>query len=153
MMTDENKGYPIVLCGDHAAFELEHANTPAEERPDWPWPSFSAMDWAKAFCKVATALGYADARGLPLDEAWVIGWFANALMRGYDQRTREIPSIIESQAAEIARLRETLAPFERVDQSDWDRLLHALGWSGHDRFWRSVFEDYRRASAELAKGE
>lgn len=81
--------YPIILNGDQAEFEREHAGTPAEERPDWPLPSFDAADWAKAFCKVANNLGYADKDGKPVDEAWMISWFANALMRGYDQRVAE----------------------------------------------------------------
>lgn len=77
-------GYPIILGGDHATFEIEHANTPPEERPDWPLPSFDAQDWAKAFCKVAKAHGH------DLDEGWVTLWFANALMRGYDARQSEL---------------------------------------------------------------
>jgi hypothetical protein len=44
--------YPVVLCGDQLEFEIEHENTPPEERPDWPIPSFDARDWAKAFCKL-----------------------------------------------------------------------------------------------------
>ena len=66
---------PFILNGDHAQFELEHINTKPEDRPDWPYPSFDARDWAKAFCKV-----FPD---VPEDMA--ITWFASALMRGYDQ--------------------------------------------------------------------
>jgi hypothetical protein len=87
----ETKGhtmpYPIILGGDHAAFEIEHANTPLHERPDWPLPSFDALDWAIAFCKIATNLGYKDANGKPIDEGWMRTWFANALMRGFDECT------------------------------------------------------------------
>jgi hypothetical protein len=72
--------HPIILGGDHAAFEAEHAGMPDHERPDWPLPSFNAVDWAAAFCKIATSLGYKDAEGKPIDEGWMIGWFANALM-------------------------------------------------------------------------
>lgn len=64
----------IILNGDHAAFEAEHANTPPHERPDWPLPSFDARDWAAHFVKLHGG-----------DEALMIGWFANALMRGYDE--------------------------------------------------------------------
>jgi hypothetical protein len=78
-------GYPIIVNGDHAEFEQEHVNTPPEQRPDWPLPSFDAQDWSKAFCKIATAQGYTNDRGEPVDEAWMTGWFANALMRGYDE--------------------------------------------------------------------
>lgn len=84
-------GYPIFLGGDHAAFEIEHADMPPEQRPDWPLPSFDAQDWAKAFCKIASELGYRDSEGKPVDEGWMVTWFANALMRGYDQCTAEQP--------------------------------------------------------------
>lgn len=71
--------YPIILNGDHAEFEMEHANTKPEDRPDWPLPSFDAQDWAKAFCQNRPWA----------DEGDMIGWFANALMRGYDQGVAE----------------------------------------------------------------
>lgn len=77
--------YPIIMNGDHAEFEAEHANTPPTERPDWPLPSFDARDWAAAFVKTATALGYTDGAGNPIDEGWAQTWFANALMRGFDE--------------------------------------------------------------------
>lgn len=81
-------GYPVILGGDHAEFEMEHANTPPKERPDWPLPSFDAVDWAAAFCKIANdKFGFKDAEGKPIDEGWMIGWFANALMRGFDEAT------------------------------------------------------------------
>jgi hypothetical protein len=69
--------YPIIMNGDHAEFEREHANTKPEDRPDWPLPSFDARDWAKAFCKANP----------DFDEGVALAWFANALMRGYDERT------------------------------------------------------------------
>jgi hypothetical protein len=77
--------YPFILCGDHAAFESEWAASgrPDHERPDWPLPSFDAQDWAAAFCKAANEHGFKDAKGIPIDEGWMIAWFANALMRGF----------------------------------------------------------------------
>lgn len=73
-------GYPLLLNGDHAAFEAEHANTKPEDRPDWPLPSFDALDWAKAFCKVFPAV----------EQDAAATWFANALMRGYHQARTEM---------------------------------------------------------------
>ena len=67
--------YPVIFGGDHAEFEIEHENTPPKERPDWPLPSFDARDWAAAFCKE-----HPD-----IDEGTMIAWFANALMRGFDE--------------------------------------------------------------------
>ncbi len=77
--------YPVILSGDHAAFEIEHIDALPQERPDWPLPSFDARDWAAAFGKVAVELGYSD-----MDGAWLTTWFANALMRGYDERDSQI---------------------------------------------------------------
>lgn len=65
----------LIMNGDHAQYEMENANTPLKERSDWPLPSFDARDWAQAFCKVNPSV----------DESTMIGWFANALMRGYDE--------------------------------------------------------------------
>ena len=41
--------------------------------------SFDASDWASEFCRVASS------KGINIDEGWMITWFANALMRGYDE--------------------------------------------------------------------
>jgi len=71
-----------IINGDHAEFEIENANTRPEDRPDWPLPSFDARDWAREFCRIATAKGFDPIN----DEDWVVTWFANALMRGYDER-------------------------------------------------------------------
>ena len=73
-------GYPVILNGDHAEFERDHANTKPEDRPDWPLPSFDARDWAKEFNRTAVQLGYKE-----MDDGWLIVWFSNALMRGYDE--------------------------------------------------------------------
>lgn len=42
--------------------------------------SFDARDWARSFVKYVKS-----EPGLPTDEGAMIGWFANALMRGYDE--------------------------------------------------------------------
>lgn len=66
--------YPIIMNGDHAEFEAEHAHTKPKDRPDWPLPSFDARDWAKAFVNMHGG-----------DEELMLTWFANALMRGFDE--------------------------------------------------------------------
>ena len=65
----------IIYNGDHLEYELENINTPKEERSDWPYPSFDAQDWAKAFVKKFPVM----------DEDLMITWFAGALMRGFDE--------------------------------------------------------------------
>ena len=67
--------YPIILNADHLEFEQEWAGKDPKTRPDWPLPSFDARDWAEAFCKIHPAPDFDT----------MVGWFANALMRGYDQ--------------------------------------------------------------------
>lgn len=84
--------YPIIMNGDHAEFEATYKGKP-EDRPDWPLPSFGAQDWAKAFCKVANEHGFKDAKGEPVDEGWMISWFANALMRGFDEGSGRQPEL------------------------------------------------------------
>ncbi len=75
----------IIYNGDHAQYEIDNANVPPHERSDWPLPSFDASDWAKEFCRIANLLGFRDAKGNEIDEGWMTGWFANALMRGFDE--------------------------------------------------------------------
>ena len=83
--------YPIIMNGEHAEFEATYTGKP-EDRPDWPLPSFDARDWAKEFCRIATELGYAKGvKAEPIDEGWMVTWFANALMRGYDERSSKQP--------------------------------------------------------------
>lgn len=73
-----------IMNGDHAEFERKHANTKPEDRPDWPLPSFDAHDWAKAFVKTKIQQ---DWHIDDIDESLMTTWFANALMRGYDERS------------------------------------------------------------------
>ena len=49
-------GYPVILNGDHAEFELEHADMLPQDRPDWPLPSFDARDGEKPKTGQAGAL-------------------------------------------------------------------------------------------------
>ena len=53
---------------------------PSRDDPNWPLPSFDARDWAASFCEIAAKNGHPG-----IDEGWMIGWFANALMRGFDE--------------------------------------------------------------------
>jgi hypothetical protein len=80
--------YPVILCGDQLEFEQEHANTPPKERPDWPLPSFDAKDWAEHFCKLNPEMK--DKEDL------MMVWFANALMRGYDEGLSRMAKKVET---------------------------------------------------------
>lgn len=48
-----------------------------------------AQVWAREFVKLMTSLSPADRSNFVTDEGVMIGWFANAIMAGYDQRERE----------------------------------------------------------------
>jgi hypothetical protein len=74
-------GYPVVLNGDHADYEMANAGVRLKERGDWPLPSFDARDWAEAF----------HARFPEVDEELMVGWFASALMRGFDEHASRYP--------------------------------------------------------------
>lgn len=65
-----------ILNGDQAQYEIDNKDVPPRERSDWPLPSFDARDWAEAFCKQHPTM----------DLEVMIGWFASALMRGFDER-------------------------------------------------------------------
>jgi hypothetical protein len=93
MGIQDMNGYPVILNGDHAEFETEWVGKDPKDRPDWPLPSFDAMDWANAFCKIADTYGIKDAKGERIDEGWMVSWFASALMRGYDQRSSEVNNL------------------------------------------------------------
>lgn len=91
-----------IMNGDHMAFEIEHANTKPEDRPDWPLPSFDAQDWAKAFNDTLVKNGQQ-----PLDPGLMIAWFANSLMRGFDEANSQC-------STNIARLESALEGVIRV---------------------------------------
>lgn len=112
--------------GDHLEYEIRNAHTPPEERIDWPLPSFDARDWAKAFCKIART------KGLEIDEGWMVSWFANALMRGYD----EAGKLTTAAREEIERLTRDLKIQKAVNE---------LAYIPH----RNLVESRDRALAQL----
>jgi hypothetical protein len=63
------------MSGDQLQYEIDNANVPKEQRSDYPYCSFDAEDWAKAFVEQNPQFSIDLARA----------WFASALMRGYDE--------------------------------------------------------------------
>ena len=98
--------YPVIFNGDHAEFEAEWAGKDPKSRPDWPLPSFDAQDWAQAFCEIAGKHGIKDGNGKPLDEGWMISWFANALMRGFDEARARIARATDPSATDAGRAQD-----------------------------------------------
>jgi hypothetical protein len=116
-------GYPLILGGDHAVFEQEWAKSgrPDNERPDWPLPSFDAQDWAAAFVKAGTEYGWLN----KIDEEIMRTWFANALMRGYDQRSAE-PTAAEGVMAELLEALKGVVAIADRKTVEFDRARAAI---------------------------
>ncbi len=92
--------------------------------------STDAAEWAKAFCErfvISTAEGVVqDAEGL------MLGWFANAIMRGYDEGY--------AKADEAKKMADKLAEALRLTQEYCgdDLLPPKPGWS-----WFDALEAYK----------
>lgn len=61
--------------------------------------SFDGVLWAQEFAKAAKML-----YGVDLDIAWLTGWMANAMMRGYDEAMEErgIDEALQRSGADLA---------------------------------------------------
>lgn len=46
---------------------------------------------------------------------------------------------------ELGKAQSALHAFRNADAEDWNRLDGFLGFSGHGRFWRDVFKEFRHA--------
>jgi hypothetical protein len=68
-----------------------------------------AAKWAAEFRKTALKLGYSD-----MDEGWLIGWFANAIMRQYDESRRDADEAVKAERERCARVAYQIA--EEADQ-------------------------------------
>lgn len=79
---------------DGMARYVHAINNPSRDDPAWPLPSFDARDWAKAFCAIHP--GH--------DEGLMLTWFANALMRGYDEHAQRASGALTKRDAQIAAL-------------------------------------------------
>ena len=70
-----------------------------------------ASKWAAAFCQIATKLGYRSTLGQPIDEGWMISWFANAMMAMHDHlRPEEAPVRLPDGSAFFVGEVETSSP-------------------------------------------
>jgi hypothetical protein len=106
----------IIHNGDHLEYEIENANTPLKERSDWPLPSFDAKDWAEAFCK----------RFPQMDEGVMLAWFANALMRGFDEHFfSHVNTDHRGNMGVFERIKERLQHAEAFEEDDGHLLEDA----------------------------
>lgn len=104
------------MNGDQLQYEIDNANVPKEKRSDYPYCSFDADDWAKAFVQQNPSFDLDHARA----------WFASALMRGYDEAAsragREVREFIGFLSADVPELHKVEVP--RLAES-WKRYRAA----------------------------
>ncbi len=67
--------------------------------------------WAAEFRTTALRLGYSD-----MDEGWLIGWFCNAIMAGYDRAPTAAP-VDALVKAEFAEARRTYSGFGHCQEA------------------------------------
>lgn len=81
----------------------------AVSKGEWPH-TMDAQVWAKEFNSTLVKLGHQ-----PFDTGWLIGWFANAIMAGYDTaQSRALPTAAPSRSVSTEGQLEA----ERVKDSD-----------------------------------
>jgi hypothetical protein len=97
--------------------------------------SFDARDWAAAFLRISAANP-----DLHRDEGTMLAWFANALMRGYDEVARRELESRESSAA--------LAPAEKRDAERWAFARECVQ-AGYESRW-DWSADANRTAREVA---
>jgi hypothetical protein len=51
--------------------------------------TFDGRVWAQEWCRIANEIEEAKDGRVVIDEGWMIGWFCNAMMCGYDHAKRE----------------------------------------------------------------
>ena len=60
-----------------------------------------ARVWAEEWCRIAREIEASNDGREIIDEGWMIGWFANAIMRGWDEHARRYPPPPEPDDEEI----------------------------------------------------
>ena len=106
------------------------------------WAAEFCKRWPSALCQIAGKEGVSDG---PDFEATMIGWFANAIMTGYDKALAASPEV-------QALIAEAVAA-EQVRCADVD-LIHEAICNAHDM--DATFSDYARsvaAAIRRAEGE
>lgn len=91
--------------------------------PANPLSSFDARDWGREFCRIADGLGHKG-----IDEGWMISWFANALMRGWDEHASRYPE--QQPAPTIAQVAEACGKGDGDVLSLWKS---GLTWYAHQK--------------------
>lgn len=103
--------------------------------------SFNAWDWAEEFCEIV-----AKNPTIPYDKETMMGWFANAIMAGWDEMGRRKAKEDENRWIHVLTNRqtgETIALYSEEptkEKCDRDYSLHLgqdLEWSIRNVFYNS----------------
>jgi len=97
-----------------------------------------ASKWAAEFRKTAIGLGYSD-----MDEGWLIGWFANAIMNQYDAAQAEIARLKENQERMICNSCGTIT---RDGECDCDISPETKGAKALENYADAMCAEARRLS-------
>lgn len=87
--------------------------------------SMDATAWAKEWCRIARKIEEEseETGGKVIDEGWMIGWFSNAIMRGWDTGRRELQAEIDAQPPAAPSVVEPLDRILRLDVGDGDIVV------------------------------
>lgn len=132
-------------------------NTAAEKKLKPLNTDMDAKRWAREFMEIVVK------SGKPIDEDWVLCWFANAIMCGYDNQRWKYEKEIDRLEAENKRLKEVELPEAiyvldqntralNAEKEKVKKLRHALeviAWGdSKDNSERKIAQDILKATEE-----
>ena len=100
--------------------------------------------WAAEFRTTALRLGYSD-----MDEGWLIGLFANAIMAGYDRATLEPDPRVEKLVEALDNLLDAITASDEIG----DRTLTITGSTANLTWLLETEDDARAALAAWGAGK
>lgn len=110
------------------------------------WAAEFCKRWPSAFCQIAGKEGVSDGRDF---EATMIGWFANAIMTGYDKAIAAAPEVRALIREAEARGMERAA--ERLDLAEHD--AEERDWRSGANAFATLARVIRAEVAAIRKGE
>jgi len=84
--------------------------------------TMDAQVWAQEWCRIAREIVASNDERELIDEGWMIGWFANAIMMGWDEHARRYPPgicpncgepIIDHDSQERKRCHDAVSGYRR----------------------------------------
>lgn len=115
---------------------LEKQKLAERANPVAPLDSFDARVWAKEFMRCNNGLsGPFVSSHVRVDEETMVGWFANALMRGYDERRSREGEIKQKELSDRIDKQPEPGPFPADRLRDMARRIAELeSWLGTKKY-------------------